>query len=31
MDVVDALEGVPTDARDKPREPATIEKVAFAT
>jgi cyclophilin family peptidyl-prolyl cis-trans isomerase len=31
MEVVDALEGIPTDARDKPREPATIEKVAFAT
>jgi cyclophilin family peptidyl-prolyl cis-trans isomerase len=30
MDVVDALEGVPTDARDKPKEAATIEKVAFA-
>jgi peptidyl-prolyl cis-trans isomerase B (cyclophilin B) len=29
MDVVDALEGVPTDARDKPRETAMIEKVAF--
>ena len=29
MDVVDALEGVPTDGRDKPKEPATIETVAF--
>jgi cyclophilin family peptidyl-prolyl cis-trans isomerase len=29
MEVVDALEGLPTDARDRPREPATIEKVEF--
>jgi cyclophilin family peptidyl-prolyl cis-trans isomerase len=27
MDVVDALEGLPTDARDKPREEAKIEKL----
>ena len=27
MDVVDALEGLPTDGRDRPREPAVIEKV----
>ena len=30
MDVVDALEGLPTDSRDRPQEPATIEKVEFA-
>src|SRR6201989_1584944 len=30
MDVVDALEAIPTDGRDRPREPAVIEKVAFA-
>ncbi len=29
MEVVDALEGLPTDARDKPNEPAVIEKVEF--
>ncbi len=29
MEVVDALEGLPTDARDKPSETAVIEKVAF--
>ena len=29
MEVVDALEGLPTDARDKPSEPALIEKVEF--
>jgi len=29
MEVVDALEGLPTDARDKPTEPAAIEKVEF--
>jgi len=29
MEVVDALEGLPTDARDKPSEPAVIEKVEF--
>ena len=27
MDVVDALEGLPTDARDRPREEAKIEKL----
>jgi cyclophilin family peptidyl-prolyl cis-trans isomerase len=27
MDVVDTLEGLPTDARDKPREEAKIEKL----
>ena len=30
MEVVDALEGLPTDGRDRPQEPATIEKVEFA-
>jgi peptidyl-prolyl cis-trans isomerase B (cyclophilin B) len=30
MDVVDALEALPTDGRDKPQEPAVIEKVAFS-
>jgi peptidyl-prolyl cis-trans isomerase B (cyclophilin B) len=29
MEVVDALEGLPTDGRDRPAEPATIEKVEF--
>ncbi|MGH2968878.1 MAG: peptidylprolyl isomerase [Solirubrobacteraceae bacterium] len=29
MEVVDALEGLPTDGRDRPSEPATIEKVEF--
>jgi cyclophilin family peptidyl-prolyl cis-trans isomerase len=29
MEVVDALEGLPTDARDRPSEPAVIEKVEF--
>ena len=29
MEVVDALEGLPTDARDRPTEPATIEKIEF--
>src|SRR3954462_13916829 len=29
MDVVDALEGLPTDGRDRPRGPAVIEKVEF--
>src|SRR6059036_1652327 len=29
MEVVDALEGLPTDGRDRPREPATIERVQF--
>jgi peptidyl-prolyl cis-trans isomerase B (cyclophilin B) len=27
MDVVDAIESVPTDAADKPLEPQTIERV----
>ena len=30
MDVVDALEGLPTDGRDRPQEPAVIEKMTFA-
>src|ERR671922_1068039 len=30
MDVVDALEALPTDARDRPREPAVIETVGFS-
>jgi cyclophilin family peptidyl-prolyl cis-trans isomerase len=30
MDVVDTLEGLPTDGRDRPREDAVIEKVTFA-
>ena len=29
MDVVDELEGLQTDGRDRPREPAVIETVAF--
>ena len=29
MDVVDALEGLPTDGRDRPQEPAVIEKLSF--
>src|ERR671920_107168 len=29
MEVVDALEGLPTDSRDRPQEPAVIEKVEF--
>ena len=29
MDVVDALEALPTDGRDKPQEPAVIEKLSF--
>jgi cyclophilin family peptidyl-prolyl cis-trans isomerase len=29
MEVVDALEGLPTDGRDRPQEPATIEKIEF--
>ena len=29
MDVVDQLEGLPTDGRDRPKEPAVIERVAF--
>ena len=31
MEVVDALEALPTDGRDRPTEPATIEKVEFAS
>ena len=30
MDVVDALEGLPTDRRDRPEEPAVIESVCVA-
>jgi cyclophilin family peptidyl-prolyl cis-trans isomerase len=30
MDVVDKLEGLPTDARDRPREDAVIEKLTIA-
>lgn len=29
MEVVDALEGLATDGRDRPQEPATIDKVEF--
>jgi cyclophilin family peptidyl-prolyl cis-trans isomerase len=29
MDVVDALEALPTDGRDRPQEPAVIEKLSF--
>jgi cyclophilin family peptidyl-prolyl cis-trans isomerase len=29
MDVVDALEALPTDGRDRPQEPAVIEKMTF--
>ena len=29
MEVVDALEALPTDGRDKPKEPAVIEKIEF--
>ena len=29
MDVVDKLEGLPTDGRDKPREDAKIEKLTI--
>ena len=29
MDVVDALEGLPTDGRDRPQEPAVIEKLSL--
>ena len=29
MDVVDQLEAPPTDGRDRPQEPAVIEKLAF--
>ena len=30
MDVVDALEELPTDGRDRPQEPAVIESVRFS-
>ncbi len=30
MDVVDRLEGLPTDARDKPQEPAGIATITFS-
>jgi peptidyl-prolyl cis-trans isomerase B (cyclophilin B) len=30
MEVVDALEGLPTDGRDRPAEPAKIEKIEFS-
>ena len=30
MDVVDALEALPTDGRDRPQEPAVIEKLSFS-
>jgi cyclophilin family peptidyl-prolyl cis-trans isomerase len=30
MEVVDALEALPTDGRDRPREEATIEKIEFS-
>ena len=30
MEVVDALEGLPTDTSDRPKEPATIEKIEFS-
>ena len=30
MEVVDALEALPTDASDRPREPAVIEKLTFS-
>jgi peptidyl-prolyl cis-trans isomerase B (cyclophilin B) len=29
MEVVDALEGLPTDSRDRPQEPAAIETISF--
>src|ERR687896_75066 len=29
MDVVDELEALPTDGRDRPKEPALIEKLSF--
>jgi cyclophilin family peptidyl-prolyl cis-trans isomerase len=29
MDIVDELEGLETDGRDRPQEPAAIEKLAF--
>jgi len=30
MDVVDQLEGLPTDGSDRPQEPAVIEKLSFS-
>jgi peptidyl-prolyl cis-trans isomerase B (cyclophilin B) len=30
MDIVDKLEGLPTDGRDRPQEPAVIEKLSFS-
>jgi peptidyl-prolyl cis-trans isomerase B (cyclophilin B) len=30
MEVVDALEGLPTDGRDRPKDPALIEKIEFS-
>ena len=30
MDVVDQLEALPTDGRDRPKEPAVIERLSFA-
>ena len=30
MEVVDALEGLPTDSRDKPQDPARIETIEFS-
>jgi peptidyl-prolyl cis-trans isomerase B (cyclophilin B) len=30
MDVVDRLEGLPTDSRDRPQEPAGIESIAIS-
>ena len=30
MEVVDALEALPTDGRDRPREPALIETISFS-
>ena len=30
MDVVEKLEGLPTDGRDRPQEPALIEKLSFS-
>jgi hypothetical protein len=29
MDVVDKLEGLDTDGRDRPKQPATIEKLTI--
>jgi hypothetical protein len=29
MDIVDQLEALPTDGRDRPEEPAVIEKLSF--